>query len=122
MRDLLPDLPPRCLLLEVHNAPESYTGPIRRFEPDLVLFVDVAWLGEAADTLALIEWQDTAGLSASTHTFSLHLLAKFLNHELGCDVLLLGLQPRDMELGASLSPPVESAVSAAAAGLADLLA
>lgn len=109
------------LLVRAQNAPESHTGPIRRFAPELVLFVDVAWLGETPGTIRLLPWEQTSGLSASTHTFPLHLLANYLNHETGCDVLLLGIQPGPMELGLPLSPAAAAAAREVAAELARLL-
>lgn len=116
------DETPDYLIVRAQNAPESHTGPIRRFAPELVLFVDVAWLGELPGTVSLIPWEQTSGLSASTHTFPLHLLANYLNHETGCDVLLLGIQPGDMELGPGLSTAVAAAANDIAAELAELLA
>jgi hydrogenase maturation protease len=117
-----PALPPACLLLEAQNAPESHTGPMRRFAPDMVLFVDVAWLPLEPGGIQLVPWQDTTGMSASTHTFPLHMLATYLNHELGCDVMLLGIRPRDMALDERLSPPVQTAVAELVAGLAEIVA
>ena len=116
-----PALPPTCLLLEAQNAPESHTGPMRRFAPDLVLFVDVAWLDLPPGGIQLVPWQDTTGMSASTHTFPLHMLASYLNHELGCDVLLLGIRPRDLALDERLSEPVNTAVAEIVAGLAGVV-
>lgn len=113
---------PECLLVEAQNAPESHAGPIRRFAPDLVLFVDVAWLGLPPGSVKLVPWIETTGLSASTHTFPLHLLASYLNREAGCDVLLLGIQPQSLELGESLSTAVQDATRAVAEGLAELIA
>lgn len=111
----------RYLLLAAQNAPESHTGPIRRFAPDLVLFVDVAWLDEPPGTVRLVPWEDTTGLSASTHTFPLHMLARYLHHETGCEVLLLGIQPEAMELGDGLSTAVSGAAAEIASELAVIL-
>ncbi len=109
-RELGAGLPETWLLVEAQNAPESHTGPMRRFGPDLVLFVDVAWLDIPPGEIQLIPWQDTTGMSASTHTFPLHLLASYLNRELDCDVMLLGIRPRDLDLSEQMSPPVQDAV------------
>lgn len=113
---------PQCLLVEAQNAPESHAGPMRRFAPDLVLFVDVAWLGLPPGSVRLIPWEETTGLSASTHTFPLHLLARYLHREAGCDVLLLGIQPQSLELGEALSSPVQLATDDVAEGLLALIA
>jgi hydrogenase 3 maturation protease len=95
---------------------------LRRFQPHLVLLIDAAHLGEAPGSLAWVDWQDTSGLSASTHTLPPTLLAKYLIHELGCRVALIGIQPLQLEFDAPISPAVELAVHELAAGLETILA
>ncbi len=108
---------PGVLLIDGGTAPENYTGPIRRFRPDLVIQVDAAEQEEAPGTTTWVDWREADGLSASTHTLPPSVLAKFLVSELGCEVALIGIQPASLELGEPLSPAVERAV----AGLAGKL-
>ena len=49
------------------------------------------------------------------------MLAQFLVSELGCEVALLGIQPASNQVDAPLSPVVEDAVDAVAAGMAAAL-
>jgi hydrogenase 3 maturation protease len=100
------------LVIDGGNAPESYTGKIRQFGPDFVLLVDGADMDEAPGTVALLDWEDTDGLSGSTHTLPLHVLSNYLVLEFGCQVALLGIQIQqlNMTLGDPLSPPVAAAV------------
>jgi hydrogenase 3 maturation protease len=102
------------LVIDGGNAPESYTGKIRQFGADFVLLVDAADMGEAPGTVAWLDWQDTCGMSGSTHTLPLHVLAQYLIMEFGCQVALLGIQIQqlNMTLGDPLSPPVAEAVEA----------
>jgi hydrogenase 3 maturation protease len=100
-----------CLLvIDAGPAPENQIGPLLRFEPDVILFVDAAQMGEASGTVRWVSWHETDGLGASTHTLSPQVLARFLVHELGCEVLLLGIQPASCAVGARLSPAVAEAV------------
>jgi hydrogenase 3 maturation protease len=94
------------------NAPESYTGKIRQFAADFVLLVDGADMGEIPGTVAWLDWQETDGLSGSTHTLPLHVLSNYLVLEFGCQVALLGIQIQqlNMTLGDPLSPRVAAAV------------
>jgi hydrogenase 3 maturation protease len=101
----------RLLIIEAGHAPENHTGPIRRFAPDLVLMVDAAQMNEPPGRIHWLAWQEISGLSASTHTMPLYMLAKYLTSELGCDVALIGIQSADTALGAPLSPPVQRAVN-----------
>jgi hydrogenase 3 maturation protease len=105
---------PGVLLIDAGLAPENFTGPLRRFRPDLVIEVDAADLGKPPGSASWIEPHDTDGLSASTHTLPPSVLAEFLLAELGCRVAVIGIQPVRLELNAPLSPPVERAVNGVA--------
>ena len=67
-------------------------------------------MNEAPGTIRWLDWQETSGLSASTHTLPPHVLAEYLVNELGCEVALMGIQPQGNEFDAPLSPPVQQAV------------
>ncbi len=106
----LPQTDDNWLVLDGGQAPENCTGPLRRFAPDLVILVDAAALNLTPGDIQLLTWQQIGGLSASTHTLPLHLLARYLIAELNCEVILIAIQPDDTSLGAPLSPLVQSAV------------
>ncbi len=110
------------LTLDTGLAPENFTGPVRRFRPDLVLLIDAAQMDEPPGAIRWLDWTETDGLAASTHTLSPYLLGEYLSRELGCAVAMLGIQPADNTPGEPLSPAVEAAVATLAADLAALLA
>ncbi len=112
---------PRLLLIEAGPAPENFTGPLRRFAPQMVLIVDAANMGLEPGSVRWIEWQDTDGLSASTHSLPPSVLAAYLIHEIGCRVALLGIQAQSLEFGQPLSAPVERAVAEVVVGLMEVL-
>lgn len=105
-------LPPtdRVLLLEGGSAPENQTGRLRQFTPDLVIFIDAAQMDAAPGAVRWLDWRETTGLSASTHTLPPYMLAQFLVADLGCDVALLGIQPAHTLTGAPLSNVMQRAV------------
>lgn len=107
---------PGVLLIDGGTAPENYTGPLRRFKPDLVIEIDAAEQDEPPGTTAWVDWRDADGLSASTHTLPPSVLAEFLVTDLHCQVALVGIQPATLEMRPSLSPDVERAVSVLADG------
>jgi hydrogenase 3 maturation protease len=119
VRELAARLPvtPGVLLIDGGTAPENFTGPLRRFRPDLVLEIDAAQLGASPGTAAWVDWREADGLSASTHTLPPSVLATFLTEELGCRVSLIGIQPAGLELNQPLSPDVERAACQLAAAL-----
>ena len=107
----------RLLVLAAGQAPENATGALRRFAPDLLLLVDAAEMGEIPGTICWIEMKDISGVSASTHSLPLSMLLKYLSLELGCQVVLLGIQPGSNEFKESTSPAVLRAVGAIACGV-----
>ena len=109
------------LVLDGGAAPESQTGPLRRFRPDVVILVDAAQMDAPAGAIRWLAWADTQGLSASTHTLPLHVLAYFLTLTLGCEVFLVGIQPADTTLAAEVSPAVRAAGEAVISALATYL-
>jgi hydrogenase 3 maturation protease len=100
VRELAARLPatPGVLLIDGGVAPENFTGPLRRFQPDLVIEIDAAHLGETPGTTQVVDWREADGLSASTHTLPPSVLGHYLVSELGCEVRLIGIQPARTDL------------------------
>lgn len=111
----------RYCILDVGPSPESFTGPLRRFAPELVLMIDAAELGEAPGTVQCFDWSAAQGMSASTHTLPPSLLAQFLVEELGCQVVLIGIQPKHLILDGVVSPEVRGAVEQVVNSIAGLI-
>src|SRR5690606_4269264 len=55
------------------HAPENQVGALRRLRPALVLLVDAADMGAAPGSVRWLDWHDTTGFSASTHTLPPHV-------------------------------------------------
>jgi hydrogenase 3 maturation protease len=109
------------LAIEAGQAPENVTAELRRFAPQGVILIDAAEMGEAPGMIRWIEMKEIDGMSASTHTMPLSMLAKYLILELGCEVKFLGIQPRSTDIGESVSRDVLQAVDEIVNGLAVLL-
>jgi hydrogenase 3 maturation protease len=108
------------LIVDAGPAPENFTSQLRRFKPNLILLVDAAQMQETPGSIRLLDWRDTSGLSASTHTLPPYVLSEYLTGELGCQVILLGIQILDTGLGAPLSPPVQQAVESIVQNIASI--
>jgi hydrogenase 3 maturation protease len=116
----------QVLILEGGIAPESQTGPLRRFPPDLVLLVDAAQMNEPPGSVRCFSAAEIAGLTTSTHTLPLHVLCRYLEEELNAGVALIGIQPATTELQADAAEPrlthaVATAVAEVAAELGAIL-
>ena len=99
----------RVLVIEAGPAPENFTGPLRRFQPDLVLLVDAAQLDGRPGAIGWLDLQSTGGMSASSHTLPLHILVSYLVAELGCQVALIGIQPEQTFADGPLTARVQAA-------------
>jgi len=98
------------LIVEAGTAPENVTGALRKFAPALVLLIDAAQLNEPPGTIEWLDWRDTTGISAITHGLPLHVIAEYLVTEIGCEVALIGIQPRGNAFDTPLSLEVQHAV------------
>jgi hydrogenase 3 maturation protease len=111
----------RLLVIEAGPAPENFTSVLRRFHPDLVLLLDSALMGEEPGAVRWLNWQETEGVSASTHTLPLHILASYLMTDLGCAMALIGIQPQQTFADAPLTPAVQAAAEQVVSALSDCI-
>ena len=98
------------LIIEAGQAPENITADLRRFQPQVVILVDAAQLDNTPGTITWIPWETTSGMSASSHSLPLSMLARYLTLEFGCTVHLLGIQPAQNVAFNAVSPEVRFAV------------
>jgi hydrogenase 3 maturation protease len=114
--------PAEVLVIDAGPAPENFTGPLRRFQPDAVVLVDAAQLAQAPGAIAWVAWQDVAGFSASTHILPPSIFAQFLTDEIGCQVVFVGIQPETLEFDQPVSLSVGQAVKDVTRQLCQILA
>ena len=98
------------LIIEAGHAPENTTGELRKFAPDLVLILDAAEMGQQPGAIQWIPEEAIDGMSASTHSLPLSMLARYLTLDLNCTVTLLGIQPGSNEVGGEISAEVLRAI------------
>ena len=75
------------------TVPESVTGPIRRYQPEHVLFLDAAEMGVRPGTIAVIDPEKIQASLLSTHVLPLSVVMDYLERETGAGVTLMGIQP-----------------------------
>ncbi len=101
---------PRVEVLAAGTVPENFTGLLRRLSPSHILLVDAAEVGEKPGTIELIEAPKIGEVMPSTHTPSLKMLVEYLQQELGSKVVILGIQPKELSFGTTLSEEVKNSV------------
>lgn len=109
------------LLLDGGTAPENQTGRLRQFQPDLVLLVDAAWMECEGGSIRVLDPDRLEGVSFSSHTLPLSMLTHYLRGEIGCEVLIIAIQPVSLIEGEPLTLPVERAVDQVAGMLSSVL-
>lgn len=75
------------------TVPESITGPLRKYRPDHVLFLDAADMAARPGTIAVIDPGTIQASLISTHVLPLHVVMDYVSQEIGTGVTLLGIQP-----------------------------
>jgi hydrogenase 3 maturation protease len=98
-------VPTGITVIDAGTAPESYTSVIRRQRPDLLMLVDAADMGLAAGAVRIVPPENIKTLSFSTHHMPLSTFISYVEPFCG-KVLLVGVQPEQVETGAPISEVV----------------
>ena len=107
------------LIVDAGHAPENTLGPVVRFRPDVVLFLDAARAGGAPGDILWLSPAEADGRGGSTHALSLEMLGDYLAGETGAAVRVLGIEPGSLAFGEGLSPAVAAAADEIAATFID---
>ncbi len=110
---------PQIRLFEGGTAPENLTGAILRWQPSHILLIDAAGLGLNPGTAQLIEPDQIAGLSFSTHALPLKMLTDYLVQSHPCQIILIGIQPECTDFGSVVSGEVKQAARRVAQEILD---
>lgn len=97
----------KVLLIAGSTAPENFTGEIKSFAPDQLFIVDAAHMGLSPGETRVLFADDISGVSFSTHMLPLPIMLKYLELEVRCDVTFVGIQPRHVDQGFSMSDAVK---------------
>jgi len=101
-------------------APENHTGQIRRFGPTHVVIIDAADFETEPGTTRVIGVDDIRGVTFSTHMLPLTIFARFITESIGADVVVVGVQPQNVDFG-DPTPAVRAAAAALARDMATAL-
>jgi hydrogenase 3 maturation protease len=120
--ELLEGRTPRSVkLLPTETVPESYTGAIRDFKPTHVILVDAANFNGTIGAGRIIPPRLIANASVSTHSLPLHVLIGYIKKTICENVILVGIQGMNIEMGEGLTPEVEKGASKIAEMLLEIL-
>ena len=105
---------PGLTVVHSEDVPERDVLPIADAHPDVVVLADALDMGLAPGSVAVVEPDALARYAPTTHRVPLALLADILRRACGAEVVVLGIQPRQVEPGAPVSREVHLTVRALA--------
>jgi hydrogenase 3 maturation protease len=111
----------RASLLDVGEVPESHFTRILAVQADTIVIIDAADFGAVPGDVAILEAEDIAGCSISSHQMPMDLFFRYIRENSHAEMFALGIQPAQIGFGESMSPAVADSVRALAALLQDLL-
>jgi hydrogenase maturation protease len=91
--------------LTVEVSIENYIGKIQSMVPEEMVIIDCMELGAPPGTYRLLRLDEVADFTFNTHNISLGRLGDFFTWS----TFVLGIQPDNVELGESLTIPVQHA-------------
>jgi hydrogenase 3 maturation protease len=96
---------PGWLALDCGTVPENFTALVKRYRPERLVLVDAAEMSLAPGEFRRLKLEQVDTMFISTHTIPISQLISYLEGYCG-EVILIGVQPKRLELGAGLSEEV----------------
>ncbi len=103
------------------TAPENLTGEIKRFNPTHLLIVDSADFNDKPGAVKLIEADKIDGFSSCTHSLPIKILKTYLVNCIGCEIVIIGIQPAGVSFGSSISKEVKKSAEEVSRTLKEIL-
>lgn len=85
--------------LTVEMSIENYIGKINSLQPDILVLIDCADMGEPPGTIKLLKLDEIKDFTTNTHNISLKKISEFFNAQ----VFILGIQPLSVAFGEKIS-------------------
>jgi len=106
---------PRLKVFFGATAPENLTGEIKKFKPTHLVIVDTAEMRQKPGTMFILRGDELGGgVTFSTHIMPPRILVRYFRESLGCEVVIIGIQPKTLNFGKPVSKDVRGAAKEAA--------
>ncbi len=92
------------------TVPENYTSLIRNEEPTHIILVDAVEMKKEPGHIRVVQKDEIAKYNISTHAMPISFLIKFMETTIGARIILVGMQPKNMELAEGISKEVEKSI------------
>jgi len=98
------------LVINAETVPENYSGLIRKENPSHIIFIDAVEMKMNPGSIKLVKCEEIAEYNISTHAMPLSFIIKYLESFTDAKILLIGIQPKNMEMSNPISKEVKSGV------------
>ncbi len=92
------------------TVPENYTGAIKKENANVIILIDAADMGKEPGYIRIIECNEIATYHLSTHAMPLSFLVKYLEYSTKAEIVLIGIQPKELELVGNISMEIEKSM------------
>ena len=96
------------ILINAGSAPENFTGLIKQEKPSHLIIIDAVLMDSEPGKIKFVKKEEIANVNISTHSLSLNLLINYLEKYISFNLLFIGIQPLNMDLGNNLSNEVKN--------------
>ena len=96
------------IIVNAGNNPENVIDEIVLLKPLKVIIIDAANFQGGPGEARIIKEEQINSVVLSTHMFPLGAVAKLIKEDTGAEVVFLGIQPKNMELGDKISDEVKN--------------
>jgi hydrogenase 3 maturation protease len=93
------------------TVPENFTGAIKRETSSHIILLDAVEMNEPPGHIKLVAKEKIANYSISTHAMPLSFLIKYLESTTPAEIMLLGIQPDNMDLICEVSPKIQESIN-----------
>ncbi len=93
--------------INAEGTPENYLGKIIKENPDTILIIDAVHLNLKPGEYRILDQKDLEKSGFSTHDISLGMLIDYMKSQINTDIFILGVEPRQLQLGAEVSETVK---------------
>lgn len=104
-------VPENVELINASTVPENFISHLCDTKPDLTLIIDAALMNNPPGTIRLIDKDSIGGVAFSTHQLPLTFFIEYLLNQIETTVLILGIQPLNVEFAKPITPPVQEAAA-----------
>jgi hydrogenase 3 maturation protease len=100
----------RIISLDGGTVPENFTGVIKKETPSHIMLIDAVEMKKEPGHIRLVDKDEISNYSISTHALPISFLIKYLEKGTNAKISLLGVQPKDIDLGEEISEEVQTSI------------